>query len=586
MNHLRHLLKMTAALKISVSPILQGHHRMLQYILLRLCCIFLGAISINHTVLANDTANTVTKVSAEEAFLQGQQYLEQANTSLAELSLTRIPSASPYAKLLAGNIAAQKAEFDRAFLLLLPLQSNQSLNKTAAASLYASLSLAYEKQGDTINALDQRMRRESYLKDTIAINSNHDRIWQLLASLSLQDLIALRGESADTSTQGWVDLCLATKNQDIASSIKAWATSYPDHVASDFSKTLTTQLIAQKNSNQGKVAYTLPSSGSIALILPPAVAPLSPKVNAFHDGLQASLNKHALLNTIKTYPSQDNKESFAEQVNLAKSEGAIYFMTPLFDQPFNALPEEPASDKSAITWLDQSTGSNHDLPMTLQNADLSLNDEAQTIVAFAVNNAMQHITIVTSDDDAASLRVKSFQSAWKNAHGDDARVITLTQNIKSDDANLLDLKAKVAEQTNDMLLLTTSATDAHTIRPYLDISTPILAFSSINETVNDGASNNNLNAVRFVDIPFLLNINDAKFTDYRNLSASITSSELQRYFALGVDYLQLLLARAQTSNSEVIMNGLTGRLTIDKTGKIQRQLSMARFTYDGIVQEQ
>ncbi|MES2013705.1 MAG: penicillin-binding protein activator [Pseudomonadota bacterium] len=559
---------------------------MLQYILLRLCCIFLGAVSINHTVLAKDAANAVSKISAEEAFLQGQQHLEQANLPLAELSLTRIPSASAYAKLLAGNIATQKAEFDRAFLLLLPLQSNQSLNKTATASLYASLSLAYEKQGDSINALDQLMRRESYLKDTISINGNHERIWQLLSNLSLQDLIALRGESADTSTQGWIDLCLATKNQDIASSIKTWVASYPDHVASDFSKILSTQLTTQKNTNQGKAAYTLPSSGSIALILPPAVDPLSPKVNAFHDGLQAALNKHALLNTIKTYPSQDNKESFAEQVNLARSEGAEYFMTPLFDLPLNELPEEPTSDKSAITWLDKLTGTNNDLPRTFQNADLTLNDEAQAIAAFAASNAMQHITIVTTDDIAASKRAKSFQSAWENAHGNDARVITLTQNIKSDDPNLFDLKAKVAEQENDMLLLTTSAADARTIRHYLDISTPILAFSSINEISNDGASNNNLNAIRFVDIPFLLNINDAKFSDYRNLSASITSSELLRYFALGVDYLELLVARTQAANGEIIVNGLTGRLTIDKTGKIQRQLSMARFTYDGLVQEQ
>ncbi|OIR04579.1 penicillin-binding protein activator LpoA precursor [mine drainage metagenome] len=578
MNLLRHLLQIAAALKISVSLILQGHPRMLQHILLRLCCIFLSIVSINNTALANDTVNSVIKVSAEEAFLQGQQYLEQAKLPLAELNLTRIPRASPYAKLLAGNIAIQRSEFDRAFLLLLPLQSNQSLTKVAAASLHASLSVAYEKQGDIPNALDQLMRRETYLKDTSSINSNHGRIWQLLSSLSLQDLITMRGESADTTAQGWVDLCLATKNQDVISSINAWAASYPDHVAGDFSKTLITQLMAQKNTDQSKTTYTLPSNGSIALILPPDIDPLSPKANAFHDGLQAALNKYALLNVIKTYPSLGTEDSIAEQVSLAKSEGAVYFMTPLFHQTLN----ESTSDKNSITWQDDAMGSNS----ILQGADLSINDEAQTIAAFASSNAMQHITIIATNDDAANLMVKSFQAALENAPEANVRVITLAANIKSDDPNLLDLKTKISEQANDMILLATSATDARIIRPYLDISTPVLAFSNLNEIANDEALNSPLNAVRFVDIPFLINKNDEKFSDYRKSSSNISSNELLRYFALGADYLQLLIASTQLANGELIVNGLTGKLSIDKTGKIQRQLSMAKFTYNGIVQEQ
>ena len=285
MNHLRHILKFFTLY------ILQGHHRLLQRFLLRLCLISIGVISINATTWADSTTNADIKISAEKAFLQGQQQVEQANIALAELSLTRIPPSSPYAKLLAGNIAAKNGDFDRTFLLLLPLQSNNTLIKAAAASLHASLSSAYEKQGDAINALDQLVRRETYLENTEAISSNHNSIWQVLSGQSLENLIAMRGESTDTTTQGWIDLSLVAKNQEVASGLSTWANSYPDHVAGEFAKTLFAQTLAQTNLNQIKSQVSLPSNGRIALILPFADESFTAQADAFKQGLQAALSQ-------------------------------------------------------------------------------------------------------------------------------------------------------------------------------------------------------------------------------------------------------------------------------------------------------
>jgi len=181
-----------------------------------------GIIAISSSSWANDAPDKT--INAEQAFMQGQQYIEQADLALAVLSLTRIPPNSPYAKLLAGNIAAKNADFDRTFILLLPLQSNLDLNQTAIASLHASLSDAYEKQGDIASAIEQLVRRHPYLVDAQAISQNQQRIWKLLSTQTPADLIAMRGESADTTIQGWIDLCLATKNQDIATSLSTWST--------------------------------------------------------------------------------------------------------------------------------------------------------------------------------------------------------------------------------------------------------------------------------------------------------------------------------------------------------------------------
>ena len=294
--------------KLFTTPIAKGLLQLLR-------CYLVGIIAISSNSWANDVPDKT--INAEQAFMQGQQYVEHTDLGLAALSLTHIPPSSPYAKLLAGNIAAKNADFDRAFILLLPLQSNLDFNQTAIASLHASLSDAYEKQGDITSAIEQLVRRHPYLLDSQAISDNQQRIWKLLSTQTLADLIAMRGESADTTIQGWIDLSLATKNQDIASSLSSWSNSYPDHVASAFAQTLVTTAIEPS---------TMPAviNGNIALILPPAHEGISERVAAFKLGLQAALSKRNMPNEIKSYTRENDLEDINTQYSLAKSEGADY----------------------------------------------------------------------------------------------------------------------------------------------------------------------------------------------------------------------------------------------------------------------
>lgn len=510
------------------------------------------------------------KMTAEAAFIQGQQYLEQGNTALAEVSLTRIPPASPYAKLLAGNIAAAKGDTDRAFLLLLPLQSNTSLINPAAASLHASLGNAYEKHGDTVNALTQLISRETYITDA-AIDDNHQNIWRLLSSLPAPDLIAIRGEATDTTTQGWVDLSLAAKNPDMATELATWLNSYPDHPAAGFAKTLS----AVKSANNTKASgLTLP--GNIALILPFDNPEYADKANAFKMGLQAALDKNAIPNTIKAYASLGDTESFGDLNAFAKDEQASYVIGPmqaseLSEQLATVKTDEKQADIRTLSLLDSRSENG------LQNSGFSLQDEVQAIVSFAKTHAIQYITILTVDNAEAKSMTEAFQAAWSD-QSNEARIITLPSDIQKANTSLLDLKANLSQQPVDMILLAMSGDEARVVRPFLDISTPTLAYSSI----NNGGNNSSLNAVRFADIPFLLDPSNSQYATYQKLADNLATPELKRWFALGVDALQLLIANP-AEPSGTIINGATGKLLIEQNGKISRQLSLGRFTYSGVV---
>jgi len=524
-----------------------------------------GIIAISSNSWANDVPDKT--INAEQAFMQGQQYVEHTDLGLAALSLTHIPPSSPYAKLLAGNIAAKNADFDRAFILLLPLQSNLDFNQTAIASLHASLSDAYEKQGDITSAIEQLVRRHHYLTDSQAISHNQQRIWKLLSTQTQGDLIAMRGESADTTIQGWIDLSLATKNQDIASSLSSWSNSYPDHVASAFAQTLVTTAIEPS---------TMPAviNGNIALILPPAHEGISERVAAFKLGLQAALSKRNMPNEIKSYTRENDLEDINTQYSLAKSEGADYAIAPNFGIALTS--PNPVS----VVALNAN--------ISRQQADLSLQDEAHRIAEFATRNAMQNILILTTANEPASQMFQSFVQAWQTERGFSLKSISLTPSavgVKDtfDLNQLMDLKANIALQAPDLLLLAISGPEIKNVRPYLDISMPTMAFSEINMLDSDTNAPIALNAIYFVDIPFLLAPNNSQFSDYREPSAALKTNELKRYFALGVDYLQLLTTGPV--GNDLVIEGLTGKLSLDHSGQIKRQLSVAKFTDQGVVLE-
>ena len=545
-------------LSLFMAPSHKGLLQLLRYFLL-------GIIAISSSSWANNSSDK--PLNAEQVFLQGQQYVEQANMGLAALSLTRIPPSSPYAKLLAGNIAAKNAEFDRAFLLLLPLQYKLDFNQTALASLHASLSDAYEKQGDIASALEQLVRRHPYLEDALAISRNQQRIWKLLLTQTTADLITMRGESRDTTMQGWIDLSLATKDQDIASSLSSWSNSYPDHTAIEFAKTL---VIAVPESSNSPLAI----NGNIALILPPAHEAMADKIEAFKLGLRAALSKKNMSNEIKSYSRSNDLDDINTQYAIAKSEGAAYAIAPNFG--FAITRSNPVS-------LIALNGS-----FSRQQADLSIQDEAQRIAEFATSNAMQNIAILTTANEPDKKMLQSFVQAWQNERGFSLKIITLTLSAEDakesfDSNQLMDLKANITSLDQDILVLAMSGHEIRMVRPYLDISMPTIAFSDINMIDNDANTNIALNAIYFIDIPFLLAPNNSQFSYYGEPSASLKSNELKRYFALGVDYFQLL--SANSVDNDLIIHGLTGKLSLDHNGRIKRQLSVGKVTYEGVALE-
>src|SRR3546814_573934 len=93
------------------------------------------------TSTASSGADAASGRTPETRFIQGLECLKQSDLGCAQLAAAGIPSQSPYAKVLTGNIAAAQGDFDTAFRLLLPLRVNSELSPKAIASLPTSLAI-------------------------------------------------------------------------------------------------------------------------------------------------------------------------------------------------------------------------------------------------------------------------------------------------------------------------------------------------------------------------------------------------------------------------------------------------------------
>ncbi len=511
-----------------------------------------------------------TRKSPEASFLGGVSCLKQSDIACAQLALNGIPSLSPYAKLLAGNIAATTGDFDTTFRLLLPLQAATGLLPQANASLHASLALAYDNQPDVLRALEQRTLAEKYLSDAADIESNQQRIWQSLSSLTKEQLIDMRGESLDTTIQGWIDLALAVQNKQ---SISDWRKVYPDHLTSI---ALTDRLIAQAGDDSKPVVASKGLQGPIALLLPFQDEAFYPTADAIWRGFVAAQTEAGNSAEVKIYATRGDKNTVAATYQQAIEDGARYVIGPLTrDETTELAATQLKVPTLMLNQPDIANAANN-----LYTFGLSIDTEAAQIAKTARGYGMQTAVIITSKNPLSAHMTKAFGDAWINQGGQIISQISIDENTV-----LTDAKAQASAQPADMILIAGNAEEARAVKPYLDAATPTFGFSHLYTGINHEPLDAALIAVRFTDLPWLINNDEATFSHYQTAAADLPQGEMQRWFALGVDAYQVLLALTGQPRHSATIHGLTGKIRINEQGEISRELALGRFGADGVVLE-
>lgn len=508
------------------------------------------------------TAKSPIKKSTETLFAEGSACLEQSNINCARTAHALIGSMSPYAKILDGAIAQHNKQPEQALLMLLPLQSDETLSLQAKILLHRTLALAFKNLGDTQESIQHFITTESLLKlaqtadASKAISATHEQIWQQLLGMQQTDLIALRANNTDSAFQGWIDLRLASLHTPSKAHIADWRSIYSDHSAQTFAQQLSEQ---PASSLQTADATALKSDSVIAVILPTHDETDNEKLMAFKLGLETAANLANISSPIEVY--------YQDQIPPQQMAAANYFIAPELKATHTAGTFENIADKPTL------------------HIGLHIHEEAQSIWSFTRQHNMQHATIVTTQHESSQAMLSSLQQAWtasiEPAGFEAPNIISLDADVMAQPIKLLDLKSQIASKLHDIVILAMPAEDIVKVRPYLDISIPTITFSAIHDVAATDDSLKRLNALRFVDIPFLLETRPAS-DDYANAAAALQQKILLRWFALGVDSLQLVNAISRKSAQAQLIKGLAGSYHLSESGTLTRNLGTARFTHNGI----
>ncbi len=190
------------------------------------------------------------------------------------------------------------------------------------------------------------------------------------------------------------------------------------------------------------------------------------------------------------------------------------------------------------------------LPDGFYTLSLSAESEARLVAQNAYASGL-HTAAVVHGDAAWSRRVgAAFSAEWTALGGNVSE--SLTTGV-----DLTFVREQLAQSRAELVFLAADAAEARYTRPYLNNQLPVYAVSLVHGGQEDLLSGIDLNGIRFVDMPWLVQPDHPAVMVYPRPDAM--SFELQRFYALGIDACRLApLIASRRSSAEI--DGVTGRL--------------------------
>ncbi|MDO8414012.1 MAG: penicillin-binding protein activator, partial [Gallionellaceae bacterium] len=311
----------------------------------------------------------------------------------------------------------------------------------------------------------------------------------------------------------------------------------------------------------GQVSTPIPAADEkpephIALLLPLKSAAFGASADAVHLGFLAAAGSQSHALPIKVYGSFDEGKDIVTLYQLAIANGAVAVAGPLTRDGVAALATQTDITVPTLA-LNLVEGKSAD---KLYFFGLSAEAEARQVAQLASAAKLRYATIVSTDTPLSKRLVLAFSAEWQALGGsitaevlfnNDPAVLALLPTAPGDpvptpspapltasgipDPNYI---APPVIAPGNMVFLAADAEKARLIRPYLNAALPVYAASQIFNSNADALTNYDLNDIRFVDMPWLLQPDHPAVMIYpRPLTPMEPDKE--RLYALGIDAFRL-----------------------------------------------
>jgi uncharacterized protein len=185
---------------------------------------------------------------------------------------------------------------------------------------------------------------------------------------------------------------------------------------------------------------------------------------------------------------------------------------------------------------------------------LAAEAEARQVAQLAKRQGSHQAIVIATRAQLSQRLQLAFEEEWHFAGGEILREIEF-----NDDTTAF---ADITDTPDMMVFLATNAEKSRLIRPYLSNKLPIYSTSQIFTGNDKSLTNYDLNGIRFVDVPWLLQPDHPAVMIYPRASQPL-SADQERLYALGVDAYRLIqLLLANKIATALPLDGVSGNIQL------------------------
>jgi outer membrane PBP1 activator LpoA protein len=272
------------------------------------------------------------------------------------------------------------------------------------------------------------------------------------------------------------------------------------------------------------------------------------------------------------YATTEEPERIVEAYQRAVSTGASAVIGPLTRNGVSALA---ASGEISVPTLALNVpDTDVQLPPLMHVFGLQIESEARQVAKYAFERGGRAAFIVTRDSALDRRVAQAFADQWKALKGKIAEQFVYTTEV----ATLGKLRDRLLTTKADTIFLSLDAPRARFVRPYLGSKQTIYATSLVFAS-NAGATDlYDLEGVRFLDMPWLLQPDHPAVMSYLHTEASDAALDQERFYALGIDAFRIVRALLEDPNWRGPLDGVTGNITLGEQQQFSRELLQAHFS--------
>lgn len=295
----------------------------------------------------------------------------------------------------------------------------------------------------------------------------------------------------------------------------------------------------------------------IALLLPVESPVFGASADAVRRGFMAAINPRIQSLPVRLYGNFDENTGVIAAYRQAIANGARAVVGPLTRNGVSALmayPDIPVPTLALNIVEGQPA-------KQLYLFGMSLDSEAREVAQLAAQQGLHQAIIITTHSQLSQRLRSAFEDEWSGqANGPTTTDRGILREIEfNGDPSVF---SDIASISDTMVFLAADAAKARLIRPYLPNRMPIYATSQIFVGNDKTLTNYDLNGIRFVDMPWLLQPDHPAVMVYPRASPPLPVDQ-DRLYALGIDSYRLVqLLLTDHTATALPLDGVSGEIAL------------------------